>query len=71
MSHSQTIEDKQIKNISNVDIQSKVVEYQILSNSSNSFFELKNAFIGNYSQELFPKNIVEQPQKKSSRREII
>ena len=71
MSHSQTIEDKQIKNISNVDIQSKVVEYQILSNSSNSFFELKKAFIGNYSQELFPKNIVEQPQKKSSRREII
>ena len=71
MSHSQTIEDKQIKNISNVDIQSKVVEYQILSNSSNSFFEFKNAFIGNYSQELFPKNIIEQPQKKSSRREII
>ena len=71
MSHSQTIEDKQIKNVSNVGIQSKVVEYQILSNSSNSFFEFKNAFVGNYSQEFFPKNIIEQPQKKSSRREII
>ena len=54
MSDSQETENKKMKNILNFDIQSKVVEYQILSEQQNNrFFEFKNTLLGNYSSKLF------------------
>ena len=47
-----------------IDIQSKVVEYQVLSEKSpQPLFELKNMFIENNSPELLSQNI-EQTKKK-------
>ena len=71
MSDSQETENKKMKNILNFDIQSKVVEYQILSEQQNNrFFEFKNTLLGNYSSKLFLKNKIEPTKKKSSRRKI-
>ena len=51
------------------DIESKVVDYQILSKKPVSqLFEYKNNFIENNSPELFSSN--ERPKKKCSRKEI-
>lgn len=53
-----------------IDIQSKVVEYQVLSEKSpQPIFELKSMFIENNSPELLSQNI-EQTKKKCSRKEI-
>lgn len=54
-----------------INIQSKVVEYQVLSEKPlYPIFEFKNNFIENNSPELFSQNIIEQPKKKCSRKEI-
>ena len=64
MSDSQETENKKMKNILNFDIQSKVVEYQILSEQQNNrFFEFKNTLLGNYSSKLFLKNKIEPTKK--------
>ena len=54
-----------------INIQSKVVEYQVLSEKPlYPIFEFKNNFIENNAPELFSQNIIEQPKKKCSRKEI-
>ena len=54
-----------------INIQSKLVEYQVLSEKPlYPIFEFKNNFIENNSPELFSQNIIEQPKKKCSRKEI-
>ena len=54
-----------------INIQSKVVEYQVLSEKPlYPILEFKNNFIENNAPELFSQNIIEQPKKKCSRKEI-
>ena len=54
-----------------IDIQSKVVEFQVISETPlYPSFEHKNTIIENISSELFSQNIIEQPKKKCSRKEI-
>ena len=50
-------------------IQSKVVEYQVISNKY-PLIESKNTIIENNSQELFSHNIICHPKKNCSRKEI-
>ena len=55
-----------------INIQSKVVEYQVISEKSMyPLFESKNTIIENNSPELFSQNIICHPKKKCSRKEII
>ena len=55
-----------------IDVQSKVVEYEILSENQiiTPLFESKNNYIENNSPELFPQNIIAQNNKNCSRKEI-
>ena len=54
-----------------IDIQSKVVDFQVISKKPlYPLIEPKNTGIDNNSPELFPQNIIEQPKKKCSRKEI-
>ena len=65
------IEEEKGKNIPFIDIQSKVVEYQILSEKPVlPLFEYKNNFIENNSPELFYQENIEKTKKNCSRKEI-
>lgn len=74
MSVFQTTNVKEDKKVPNMGIESKVIEYQILSEKSKFplLFESKNIFIENNSPELFSQNNinVDKAKKKCSRKEI-
>ena len=65
------IEEKKGKNIPFIDIQSKVVEYQILSEKpALSLFEYKNNFIENNLSALFYQDNIAKTKNNCSRKEI-
>jgi len=54
-----------------LDVQSKVIEHQFISEKKISpNFEFKNVILENTNQELFLHNTLDQPKKKCSRKEI-
>ena len=54
-----------------LDVQSKVCELQFISEKTTyPLFEFKNSFLENNCKELFSQNIMEQPKKNCSRKEI-
>ena len=54
-----------------LDVQSKVCELQFISEKTTyPLFEFKNCFLENNCKELFSQNIIEQPKKNCSRKEI-
>ena len=72
MSILQITQGKENQKANILDIQSKVIEHQFISEKKNiPYFEYKNPFVENNSQQLFSQNIVvEQQPKNYCRKEI-
>ena len=61
MSVSQVTKGKENKQLNTLDIQSKVIEHQFISEKKNiPIFEYNSPFIENNSQQLFSQNVIEQ-----------
>ena len=70
MSVFQVTKEKENIKLNTLDIQSKVIEHQFISEKQNiPIFEYNSPFIENNSQQLFSQNVIEQ-KKNNSRKEI-
>ena len=70
MSAFQTIKIEEEKNKRILDVQSKVIEHQIISEKPNNTIFKKNNTINENNKEIYSTNINEYPKKPSSRKEI-